>query len=214
MSGNLNLDGILARAKCHCLDQNWNQKAQQKYDCQISKVSLFVFGRWWNSFFINVLDPLKLLRIFYQTERVISNYFPEFDSYFESWIANSTNFKIENCLCVRWTGRIDRGLLKFVSNALKFQNKAWLPVFCVMHCKVFQNFTWGKKKKKMLLPFETTHLCDYGFSILTNLKIKYKKRLNSEDSIQIAFALKRPNFDIVLNLKPHFSKTWSQNVFN
>ena len=57
----------------------------------------------------------------------------------------------------------------------------------------------AKKALKILLQFSTSYLCEFGFSVLTNIKTKKRSRLlNVEDDMRVALSFLRPNINEII----------------
>lgn len=57
----------------------------------------------------------------------------------------------------------------------------------------------ANKALKILLQFSTSYLCEFGFSVLTNIKTKKRSRLlNVEDDMRVALSFIRPNLNEII----------------
>ncbi|XP_067141801.1 protein FAM200C-like [Centruroides vittatus] len=136
------------------------------------------------------------------------DYFPDLDLHTVSWVVDPCKCEIANI--PEEPQGLAEALFELQSNneaCIQFENKADLSSFWMSEAaKVFK--IAYKEAVKKLLPFATTYLCEQGFSILMNIKMKNRNQLNAKDCIQIALTSKSPNFEVIVsNMKHHFSKT-------
>ena len=67
-------------------------------------------------------------------------------------------------------------------------------------------FNWrtsglSKKALEVLVPFDTSYLCEQGFSCLLHIKTKSRNRLNSEHDMRVALSTISPRCDAIIDNK-------------
>ena len=60
----------------------------------------------------------------------------------------------------------------------------------------------GVKAIKIMLPFASSWLCDYGVSALTEIKNKKRERLlGDDDEMRVCLTMTEPRFDLICSQK-------------
>ena len=55
----------------------------------------------------------------------------------------------------------------------------------------------GCKALLVLVPFATSYLCEYGFSVIAVIKLKYRNKIDIECEMRVAISNIAPRFDKV-----------------
>ena len=165
-----------------------------------TKVSMEIF----DSFSSIIESPLKkeivpdIMCALNGLQQSLRNYFPEFAVNNFGWtvnpfgINNTNNFSTE-----------EEEQLIDLRNDVFFQalfpqkslDEFWLSVY-----KSYP--TIGTKAIKILLPFASSWLCEYGFSALTEIKSKKRERLlGIDDEMRVCLTMMEPRFDLICSQK-------------
>ena len=96
----------------------------------------------------------------------------------------------------KWTALLNSWLSRKVDSCGEINSNISLTQFWAEVQSKEQNLSdlcW--QATKTLLPFQTTNLCEAGFSALAMIKIKYRNQLQPEYDIRCALLTTDPNFD-------------------
>ena len=172
----------------------------EKLTMRKTKVSMEIF----DSFPSIIESPLKkeivpdIMCALNGLQQSLRNYFPEFAVNNFGWtvnpfgINNTNNFSTE-----------EEEQLIDLRNDVFFQalfpqkslDEFWLSVY-----KSYP--TIGTKAIKILLPFASSWLCEYGFSALTEIKSKKRERLlGIDDEMRVCLTMMEPRFDLICSQK-------------
>lgn len=165
----------------------WKNKAQEGYLEKFESVPKD-FNKTIHKIVIDHLTTLE--------ERII-HYFPNLDIKKFDWVRNP--FVITNTSVFELTLNEEEELISLSNNRdliLKYSeesiNSFWINIRCDYPMI-------AKKALKILLQFSTSYLCEFGFSVLTNIKTKKRSRLlNVEDDMRVALSFLRPNINEII----------------
>ena len=145
-------------------------------------------------------------------QQSLRNYFPAFAVNNFGWAINLFVINETNNLFIAEEQLIDFFKHCFVKNNLFFL--AWfsqksLDEFWLSVCKSYPRIS--DKAIKIMLPFASSWLCEYGFSALTEIKSKNLERLlGIDDEMLVCLTMTEPRLDCICFQKrahlSHYSK--------
>ncbi|XP_072392116.1 protein FAM200C-like [Diabrotica undecimpunctata] len=163
--------------------QYWRQTVKQNKIASFSRLALFLKDCE-NITYGDIKDTIVIHII--KLRKRFSDYFPDLDTRTVTWIVDP--FKCEIAMIPEEPSVLAEAILELQSSTealIQFDTKPNLSSFWMSKAAKAFKIAHEEAVKK-LLPFGTTYLSEKGFStLIMNIKMKNRNRLNAEDIIRV-----------------------------